>query len=155
MKLPFPVLLAAALTAAAGPAAPPQSAPPASAGACTLVVHITGFRNQKGDAGATLFTSPDGWPEDNAKSYRHDAFPISGDHATATFDHLPAGRYGVAVLHDENSNHKLDRNFLKIPKEGFGFANNPHVGLSAPKWEDATVNVTCPVTETDIRLIYK
>jgi len=106
-------------------------------------------------AGGTIFRSPDGWPEDNDKSYRHAGFPINGKHATLTFEHLPPGRYGVAVLHDENSNHKLDRNILKIPKEGFGFANNPHVGMSAPKWADASVNVTCPVTEINVSLIYK
>jgi uncharacterized protein (DUF2141 family) len=133
--------------------AAPQS--PAMDGNCTLVIHVTGFRNQKGMAGGTLFNSPNGWPEDNGKAYRHGPFPIQGDHATLTFDHLPPGRYAVAVLHDENSNKKLDRNFLHVPKEGFGFANNPHVGLSAPKWEDAAINVTCPVTEINIRLIYK
>ncbi|HEX3683367.1 MAG TPA: DUF2141 domain-containing protein [Bryobacteraceae bacterium] len=143
--------VALVLAAIVGPAA---AAAPAT-GNCTLVIHVTGFRNQKGVAGGTLFTSPDGWPEDNDKSFRHGPFPIAGDHATLTFDRLPPGRYGVAVLHDENSNHKLDRNFLRVPKEGFGFANNPHVGLSAPKWEDSTVNVACPVTEINIRLIYK
>jgi uncharacterized protein (DUF2141 family) len=129
-------------------------APPVHADSCTLVVHVTGFRNQKGDAGGTVFSSPNGWPEDNDKAVVHGGFPIEGDHATLTF-HVPAGRYAISVLHDENSNHKLDRNFLHVPKEGFGFANNPHVGLSAPKWEEAAINVACPVTETNIRLIYK
>lgn len=149
MNLQIRIVLAfmAALAAAA--------AEPSATGNCTLVIHVTGFRNQKGVAGGTLFTSPNGWPEDNDKSYRHGPFPITGDHATLTFDHLPPGRYGVAVLHDENSNHKLDRNFLRVPKEGFGFANNPHVGLSTPKWEDSAVTVACPVTEINIRLIYK
>ena len=124
------------------------------AGPCTLLIHVTGFRNQKGKAGGTVFSSPNGWPEDNNKSYAHGGFPIEGDHAILTF-HVAPGRYAIAVLHDENENHKLDRNFLRIPKEGFGFANNPHVGLSAPKWEDAAVNVACPVTEINVRLIYK
>jgi uncharacterized protein (DUF2141 family) len=126
----------------------------AEAGKCTLIIHVTGFRNQKGVAGGTVFKSPNGWPEDNAKSYIQGPFPIAGNHATLTFS-LPPGRYAVAVLHDENSNGKLDRNFLHVPKEGFGFANNPHVGLVAPKWEDAAVTVACPVTQINIRLIYK
>lgn len=151
MSMNLPIRIALIFMAVTGAAA---SAAPAT-GNCTLVIHVTGFRNQKGVAGGTLFTSPDGWPEDNDRSFRCGPFPITGDHATLTFDHLPAGRYGVAVLHDENSNRKLDRNFLHVPKEGFGFANNPHVGLSAPKWEDAAVNVACPVTEVSIRLIYK
>jgi uncharacterized protein (DUF2141 family) len=148
-------LLVAAAFAYAPLAAPQASSTSHKSGNCSLVIHVTGFRNQKGVAGGTIFTSPDGWPEDNNKAYAHAAFPITGDHAVLSFEHLPPGRYGVAVLHDENSNHKLDRNLLRVPKEGFGFANNPHVGLSAPKWEDAAVNVTCPVTEINIRLIYK
>lgn len=147
------LLVAASHLALGAPQSPASTSSPS--GNCTLIVHATGFRNQKGDAGGTLFTSPDGWPEDNGKSFAHGGFPITGDHATLTFNYLPPGRYGVAILHDENRNHKLDRNFLKIPKEGFGFANNPHVGLAAPKWEDAAVAVTCPVTEINVRLIYK
>ncbi len=130
------------------------SAPSPAPDTCALIVHVTGFRNQKGVAGGTLFKSPDGWPESNTKAFAHAPFPIEGDHATLTF-HVPPGRYALAVLHDENGNKKLDRNFLGVPKEGFGFANNPHVGLSAPKWDQAVVNVTCPTTETSIRLIYK
>jgi uncharacterized protein (DUF2141 family) len=105
--------------------------------------------------GGTVFRSPDGWPEDNSKAVVHKPFPISGNQATLTFDGLPPGRYAVAVIHDENLNHKLDRNLVGLPKEGFGFANNPRVGLSPPKWEEAAVNVTAPTTEITIKLIYK
>jgi uncharacterized protein (DUF2141 family) len=127
----------------------------AGAGTCSLIIHVTGFRNTKGKLGAELFTSSAGWPEDVDKSYRHDHFPIEGDHATARFDHLPPGKYGVVVLHDENENKKLDRNLLQVPKEGFGFANNPHVFLAAPPIEKATIPVTCPATTTEVHLIYK
>jgi uncharacterized protein (DUF2141 family) len=137
------------------PLSAPVWASPASEGKCTLIIHVTGFRNTKGLLGAELFTSSVGWPENVSKSYRHDHFPIEGDHATARFDHLPAGRYGIVVLHDENENQKLDRNIFMVPKEGFGFANNPHVLLIAPSIEKATIPVTCPSTTTEIHLIYK
>jgi uncharacterized protein (DUF2141 family) len=121
---------------------------------CTLLVHIDGFRNQKGDAGVTVFKSPDGWPEDNDKAFTHGGHPFTGNKTTVELQ-LPPGRYGIAVIHDENSNRKLDRNMLGWPKEGFGFANNPKVGLSAPSFDKATIQVGCPVTETTIHLIYK
>jgi uncharacterized protein (DUF2141 family) len=121
---------------------------------CTLQIHVTGFRNNKGHAGGTIFASPDGWPENTAKAVAHGGFPIAGNQATETFQ-IPPGKYGVAVIHDENGNHKLDRNFLGIPKEGFGFANNPHVVMSAPPFPVAAVQVGCPVTQVEIRLIYK
>jgi uncharacterized protein (DUF2141 family) len=135
--------------------APAVASPAPAEGDCSLIIHVTGFRNTKGDLGAELFTSPAGWPEDVDKSFRHAPFPIEGDHATARFDHLPAGKYGVAVLHDENGNKKLDRNVFLVPKEGFGFANNPRVFLVAPSIDKATIPVTCPTTTIEIRLIYK
>jgi uncharacterized protein (DUF2141 family) len=121
---------------------------------CTLRIHVTGFRNNQGKAGGTVFATADGWPENNSKAVVHGGFPISGNQAMESFQ-VPAGRYGVAVIHDENRNHKLDRNFLGIPKEGFGFANNPKVGLSTPSFQAASVDVGCPVTQIDIQLIYK
>jgi uncharacterized protein (DUF2141 family) len=135
----------------------PQDSPAAASSGCTLRIHVDGFRNTRGDLGTTLFISPAGWPEDLDKAFRHGPSPIDATTRTAvaTWQNLPPGDYGVAVIHDENSNHKLDRNFLGIPKEGFGFANNPRVLLSAPDFKDALVRVACPVTDTTIHLIYK
>ena len=121
---------------------------------CTLKIHVTGFRNEKGQAGGAVYASPSGWPEDTKLSVVHGGFAIENGEATEVFE-LPPGRYGVVVIHDENRNHKLDRNFLGIPKEGFGFANNPHVAFSAPSFQTASVEVGCPVTSIEIRLIYK
>jgi uncharacterized protein (DUF2141 family) len=129
----------------------------ARSSACELRIHVDGFRNTKGNLGTVIFASPAGWPEDTSKSFRHGPAPIDAATKTATaiWKDLPPGDYGVAAIHDENSNHKLDRNFLGIPKEGFGFANNPHVGLSAPPFQAAKVPVGCPATDITIHLQYK
>jgi uncharacterized protein (DUF2141 family) len=121
---------------------------------CSVVVHVSGFRNQKGELGVAVFSSPDGWPEANDNAFFHKDFPINGDASTAQFT-LPQGRYAIAVLHDENENHKLDKNFMGVPKEGFGFSNNPKVGLSAPGFDSAAFQFSCQSTEVSIRLIYK
>ncbi len=142
---------AAQLTAqAARSAGWTQSAPN-----CSLRVHVAGFRNHKGLIECAVFKSPDGWPEKSNMAFTRAAIPITGNNAVLTFEHLPPGRYGVVVLHDENSNHRLDRNIFGVPKEGFGFANNPHVALSAPSWRDSSIRVACPVTRVYIQLIYK
>ena len=124
------------------------------AGTCILRVHVTGFRSQRGAAGASIFKSADGWPEQNDKAFAQNEVPISGNEATIPF-HLPPGKYGVVALDDQKKNHKLDRNLLGVPTEGFGFANNPAVFLTAPPFEAASVNVGCPVTNIDVKLIYK
>jgi uncharacterized protein (DUF2141 family) len=147
-------LAAALLTTtllAPGPALAHQAS---AATTCALVVHIDGFRNQKGDAGLSVFNSADGWPEDNTKAFAHGPHPFSGTATTVTLQ-VPPGRYALVALHDENSNHKLDKNMFGIPKEGFGFSNNPHVVLSAPSFDTAAMQVACPTTETTIHLIYK
>ena len=155
------LFLISACCAQAGPCANIFALEPlASAGdqpGCTLRIHVDGLRNSTGVVGAAIFKSPDGWPEDMNKTVHHWPTQIApGAHeATAVMEDLPPGNYGVVVIHDENRNRKLDRNFFGVPKEGFGFANNPHVGFSAPPFTAATVHVTCPVTETSIHLIYK
>jgi uncharacterized protein (DUF2141 family) len=124
---------------------------------CTLRIQVDGLRNSTGVVGAVIFGSPEGWPENTDKSLHHwpTEIPQGKHEATAIWEKLRPGDYGVAVIHDENRNRKLDRNFIGIPKEGFGFANNPHVGLSAPPFDAAKVHVTCPVTEIAIHLQYK
>ncbi len=141
--------------AAQAPSSVPAAAKQGSQ-TCTLQIHVDGLRNSTGVVGAVIFSSPDGWPEDTAKSVHHwpTEIPPGKLEATPTWN-LPPGDYGVAVIHDENMNQKLDRNFLAIPKEGFGFANNPHVTLSAPPFKAAIVHVTCPVTEINVHMIYK
>lgn len=122
---------------------------------CELIVNIDGFRSEKGSAGGAVFKSPDGWPENNNKAFRLSHSTIHGNRAELRFQNLAPGRYAVAVIDDENSNKRLDRNFLRIPKEGFGFANNPHVALAAPSFDAAAVQVSCPRTAIQIQLIYK
>lgn len=145
-------LFAVFLTATVSPnQALAQQSPAAST--CNLVLHIDGFRNQKGDVGLSVFNSPDGWPENNDKAFLHGPHPITGTTTTISVQ-VPSGRYAVAILHDENSNHKMDRNFIGIPKEGFGFSNNPHAFLTPPSFNTAAIAVACPATEISIHLKY-
>lgn len=85
----------------------------------------------------------------------HSQFPIADGKSTVTFENVPPGVYAFAVIHDENSNHKLDKNFIGVPKEGFGFANNPKVNLSAPSFKEGSVTEACPVTEINVTIQYK
>jgi len=124
---------------------------------CTLRIHVDGLHNDRGNIGTVVFRNPDGWPDDNAKAFRIGPAPIGpdGHSGTAIWTDLPAGDYGVAAIHDENSNAKLDKNFFGIPKEGFGFANNPKIGWGPAPFKAALVHIGCPVTEIEIHLIYK
>ena len=54
---------------------------------------------------------------------------------------LPEGIYAIALFVDVNKNLKIDKNFLGIPKEQFGFSNNAMGKLSAPSFEQAKFKV--------------
>ena len=67
---------------------------------------------------------------------------------------LPAGRYAVNAFHDENGNGELDANVLGIPKEGYGFANDPPTTFGPPDFEEAAVTVgDAPVT-AEMTMVY-
>ena len=56
-----------------------------------------------------------------------------------SFAELAEGKYAVAVFHDENKNGILDKNYLGIPTEAYGFSNNARRTFSAPSFKEAEV----------------
>ena len=57
------------------------------------------------------------------------------------FADLPAGRFAIAVFHDEDDDGKLGANFLGIPKEGVGFSRNATGSMGPARFADAAVEV--------------
>ena len=60
---------------------------------------------------------------------------------------LPHGEYAIAIFVDANRNGKMDKNFLGIPKEQYGFSNNVMGRMAAPSFEQAKFEVTGPTTQ--------
>lgn len=69
------------------------------------------------------------------------------------FDALPVGGYAVAVIHDENGNAKLDT-FAGIPREGFGFSNNPAIRFGPPRFAAARFRHAGDATAQQVRMRY-
>lgn len=65
-----------------------------------------------------------------------------------------AGAYAIALYHDENDNRKFDRNFIGIPREGFGFSNNPPVRLGLPESDEVRFRVESLATSLRISVVY-
>lgn len=124
-------LFAAALLAPAmahadsAPAADGCQGPPSSA---RLTVQVEGVRSSDGLMAVTLY------PDDPKRFLaRHGSLKVFRAPARAGVTdvclYLPGpGFYAIAVYHDANANHHLDRAGL-LPKEGSGLSNNPPVSL--------------------------
>ena len=69
------------------------------------------------------------------------------------FDGLPSGNYAIALIHDENSNNKLDTSF-GIPREGFGFSRNPVIRFGPPSFASAQFAVSTGATDETIKVKY-
>ncbi len=63
------------------------------------------------------------------------------------------GTYALSVIHDEDSNGRLNR-FLAIPREGFGFSRNPRIRMGPPRFEDVRFEVNTGEVRQDVRILY-
>lgn len=120
------------------------------AGVASLTVRITGLSSAKGQVKIALFNSAESWLGDNPAS--SSTVPVDGLTVTWKFSDIPHGDYGIAVFHDENKNGKMDKNFLGIPQEAYGFSNNQRVVLGPPKWDKSKFAVKGLSTEVAIEV---
>ncbi|HJS12460.1 DUF2141 domain-containing protein [Sphingopyxis sp.] len=112
----------------------------ASAPPPTVEVSVTGLRSAKGQILVCLTTNPKAFPDcskDKASVRMAVKAADAGDFAV----HAPAaGTYAIAVVHDENSNNKMDVAIF-VPKEGFGFSRNPAITVGPPSFKSASFAV--------------
>lgn len=59
-----------------------------------------------------------------------------------TFTGIDNGRYAVACYHDENKNGELDKSFVGIPTEEYGFSNDARGSFGPPDLADQLFNVS-------------
>ena len=60
---------------------------------------------------------------------------------------LPFGEHAITLFVDFNGNKKIDKNFLGIPKEPYGFSNNVIGNMSAPTFDQAKFVISGPTTQ--------
>ena len=122
------------------------------ASAATLTVKITGISEAVGKMAVKLVASADAY-DGKAKASAAQMQPVtSTDPITMTFTDLAPGTYAVLVMQDENGNGQLDSNMLGIPKEGYGFSNNPNV-MRKPYFDETKFVVTDTVKAIEIEIL--
>lgn len=106
-----------------------------------LTVSVKNITSNKGKIYIAIYNSE--------KSYLHvsDAFAtkiidVDNKKASFTFLDLPFASYSIAVFYDTNNNEKLDKNFVGIPKEPYGFSNNVRGVFGAPSYNETNFSYT-------------
>jgi uncharacterized protein (DUF2141 family) len=104
-----------------------------------VTITVTGVRNAKGRIAALVFSNEKGFP-DVVKAAAHQAqIPAKAGTVVLKFSGVPAGRYAVSILHDEDGDGKLATNFIGIPREGVGISNG--FGDSRPKFAKSLTDI--------------
>ena len=120
------------------------------------VIHIetSGMRNSNGQVMCALYSSPDGFPKKSEKALAHVNSAIADKQAVCEFSGIAPGTYAVSVFHDENSNGKLDTNFMGIPREGIGASNDARGHLGPPKFDAAAFHFSGGRINLTIKINY-
>lgn len=107
-------------------------------GKAALSITARGFKGTKGQAIVALYSSKDSWLK-TEKAVKVVKLKIEKDTLSLSMPDLAPGNYAVAVIHDENSNGKLDMHWLPIPgpDEGSGISNDAAATMGPPSYGDA------------------
>jgi uncharacterized protein (DUF2141 family) len=101
----------------------------------TVIATVGKLRAPKGNIACRLFFQEKSFPRGTESTIRK-SVRVSGDFARCVFENVPPGTYAMTVIHDENDNGKLDKNFIGMPTEGYGVSNNKTHATSAPVWSE-------------------
>lgn len=102
----------------------------ADTGHADLVVNVSGFAHERGQAIASLFR--EGY-DVFGTPYARVSAPIHQGKAILVFSNIKSGNYALIAFHDENGNNHLDHNFLHFPAEPLGFSNGFKLSIFSGK----------------------
>jgi uncharacterized protein (DUF2141 family) len=141
MQLPFAILLLAAPALVSAAAAPGG-----------VEVRLEKMRNARGVVHICLTADSAAFP-DCAKDPKAITRTIPASTAVVRFENVAAGPHALAIFHDENGNKRLDT-FLGIPREGYGFSQNPVVRFGPPRFAQARFPVGGGIARLTVRMQY-
>ncbi|MEY4055933.1 MAG: hypothetical protein RL519_1268 [Pseudomonadota bacterium] len=116
-------------------------------------VIVTGLRNAKGQVLACLTAQPKGFPDCRKDPAARQAIVPAAATVRIDFGPVPAGRYAISLIHDENANRKMDMALI-MPKEGYGFSRDAAVTMGPPKFDKAAFEVAGAAVEQRARMRY-
>jgi len=115
----------------------------------TLTITIKNIKKIKGHLLIAVFDHESKFLKDFSLAKRK---KIVKHDDTVIFENLPYGTYAISIFQDVNSNNELDSNFLGIPKEPYGFSNNPSTFFGPPGFTKAAFKIDTETSSITIKL---
>jgi len=115
---------------------------------------VTGIRSPKGQVIVSIFKDEKGYEEEKPfKSIPFDKKALNSGKLVLECS-LEPGTYGITLLDDENKNGKMEKTFIGVPKEGFGFSNFFMEKLKKPSFSDFKTNIKSKGNRLEIKVKY-
>lgn len=123
-----------------------------SASTTSVTIDFTNLRNQRGMVRLCLNADAAHFPDCSGDPAAH-TLSIPATQTRAIFSNIRPGTYAISLIHDENSNGRMDMR-LFIPREGFGFSRNPAIGMGPPRFTSAAFSVGASPVSQPVRVRY-
>jgi uncharacterized protein (DUF2141 family) len=116
-----------------------------------LTVSVSGLKPLKGDLYISLHSRPEYFQIADS-AFMKKKIAVNEEIEILRFEHVPAGKYAIAVYHDENRNGEMEMNEKGFPLEGYGFSLKSKF-LGKPKFEQAAFELSGNDT-VEIKMLY-
>lgn len=116
-----------------------------------LKIIVKNINANQGMMRLALWDGANGFPKDYRTSIDQVSVSVTNE-VEYTFKNLSKGPYALAIFQDLNNDENLNTNAVGIPKEPFGFTNNPRLLFGPPTFNKCRVQV--PATGTITKTIY-
>ena len=103
-----------------------------------LIVNVHGLTPNQGQVKVAVYTPNEEFLGDAAINGSQ---TVGQQESVKFIFNIKPGTYAVSSFYDVNMNDELDTNFLLIPTEPVGFANQPSSKFGPPSFEDAAVAI--------------
>jgi len=120
----------------------------------TLKINVTGIRNPSGSIVLAFYNTNESFEKEKALFIKKiSKSGLVNGTLSITYNDLKSGTYGIAILDDENNNDKMDYGWF-LPKEGFGFSNYYHTGLTRPTFDKFDFVLSGDTKTVEIKVRY-
>jgi len=115
-------------------------------------IQLSGLRSAVGNVLVAAHATRESFPSQWDKAAARLEVAASAPTLTLTLK-LPApGRYALIVVHDEDGNGRMSKNFVGLPREGYVTGNNPK-SLEFPRFERSLLDLK-DAGRVELQLLY-
>lgn len=109
-----------------------------AAQAADLTITVT--KAATGAVRGMVFRDADSFDRRDSPVAKFSQHPANGTVVVRIAD-LPPGRYAVALYQDSNGNEELDKSFIGVPTEPYGFSNDASAPFGPPDFDQAAFTI--------------